>query len=99
MRRGHNSRINRELVEKFRKIVPGITLRTTFITGYPGETEGEFRELYDFVEEMRFDRVGVFTYSHEDDTPAFGLDDDVPEEVKQRRADEIMELQEQISLR
>jgi ribosomal protein S12 methylthiotransferase len=99
MRRGHNSRINRELVEKFRKIVPGITLRTTFITGYPGETEEEFRELYDFVEEMRFDRVGVFTYSHEDDTPAFGLDDDVPEEVKQRRADEIMELQEQISLR
>ncbi len=97
MRRGHNSRLNKELVEKFRRIVPGLTLRTTFITGYPGESEEEFLRLKDFVREMRFDRVGVFTYSHEEDTPAFALKDDVPEEVKERRAAEIMELQEQIS--
>jgi ribosomal protein S12 methylthiotransferase len=97
MRRGHNSRVNRELVEKFRQYVPDLTLRTTFIVGYPGETEEEFERLKDFVKEMRFDRVGVFTYSHEEDTFAFELDDDIPEEVKQRRAEEIMEIQEQIS--
>ena len=98
MRRGHRAKTNRELVEKFRDIVPGLTVRTTFIVGYPGETEDEFVDLKNFIKEMRFDRVGVFTYSHEEDTPAFELEDDVPEEVKQRRVEEIMEIQEQISL-
>ena len=98
MRRGHRAKTNRALVEKFRAMVPWLTVRTTFIVGYPGETQEEFEELKSFVKEMRFDRVGVFTYSHEEDTHAFKLDDDVPEEIKQRRADEIMEMQEQISL-
>lgn len=98
MRRGHNSRLNVELVEKFRSIVPSLTVRTTFIVGYPGETEEAFEKLKSFIEQMRFDRVGVFTYSHEEDTHAFALVDDVPEDLKRRRADELMELQEQISL-
>lgn len=98
MRRGHRAKTNRTLVEKFRATVPGLTVRTTFIVGYPGETDEEFLDLKNFIQEMRFDRVGVFTYSHEEDTHAFALEDNVPEEVKQNRADEIMELQEQISL-
>jgi ribosomal protein S12 methylthiotransferase len=98
MRRGHNARLNVELVNKFRQIVPGLTVRTTFIVGYPGETEEAFERLKNFIREMRFDRVGVFTYSHEEDTHAFVLEDNVPEETKQRRAGELMELQEQISL-
>lgn len=97
MRRGHNARLNVELVNKFRKMVPGLTVRTTFIVGYPGETEEAFERLKSFIQEMRFDRVGVFTYSHEEDTHAFALEDNVPEDVKQRRANELMEIQEQIS--
>lgn len=98
MRRGHNSRLNVELVEKFRKMVPGLTVRTTFIVGYPGETQEAFDTLKSFIQHMRFDRVGVFTYSHEEDTHAYVLPDDVPEEIKRQRADELMEIQEQISL-
>ena len=97
MRRGHNARLNVELVNKFRKMVPRLTVRTTFIVGYPGETEEAFERLKSFIQEMRFDRVGVFTYSHEEDTYAFALEDNVPEDVKQRRANELMEIQEQIS--
>ncbi|OIP02764.1 MAG: ribosomal protein S12 methylthiotransferase RimO [Bacteroidetes bacterium CG2_30_33_31] len=98
MRRSHNSKSNRELVAKFREMVPGLTIRTTFIVGFPGETDEEFEHLKDFVREMRFDRVGVFTYSHEEDTHAFSLEDNVPQKVKDRRAAELMQIQEEISL-
>ena len=77
--------------------MPNIAIRTTLIAGYPGETQEDFQEMYDWVEEMKFDRLGVFPYSHEENTHAFNFDDDVPDEVKQERADEIMELQEGIS--
>ncbi|MBN2745701.1 MAG: 30S ribosomal protein S12 methylthiotransferase RimO [Bacteroidales bacterium] len=98
MRRGHNSRLNVELVEKFRSIVPQLTVRTTFIVGYPGETDDAFEKLKNFIIQMRFDRVGVFTYSHEEDTHAFALKDDVPQGIKVKRANELMQIQEQISL-
>ncbi len=87
-----------KLLERIRKEVPGIHLRTTLITGHPGETEKDFEEMLDFVKEMRFERLGVFAYSHEEDTHAFrNYKDDIPEEVKQERADIIMQAQEQIS--
>ncbi len=97
MRRGLDSRATRNLVEKIRREIPGVAIRTTFITGYPGETAAEFRELRNFVEESRFDRLGVFTYSPEEDTHAFGLKDTVKEKMKQERAAELMSLQEGIS--
>ena len=75
----------------------GIALRTTLIAGYPGETEADFQEMYDFVERSRFERLGVFTYSHEDNTHAFNFEDDVPEAVKKERSEAIMELQSGIS--
>lgn len=78
--------------------MPGAVVRAAFIVGYPGETEAEFEELKTFIRDTKFDRVGVFTYSHEEDTFAFGLDDDIPTEVKQSRAAEIMEIQQNISL-
>ena len=87
----------KDLITKFRKEVPGITIRTSLIVGYPGETEKEFQELLDFVEESKFDRLGVFTYSHEENTHSFNLEDDVPNEVKHQRAEEVMELQSSIS--
>lgn len=77
--------------------MPGIALRTTLLTGFPGETEGDVDELVQFIEAVRFDRVGVFTYSHEEGTSGFELTDDVPEEVKQQRASRIMEAQEIVS--
>ncbi|MBP9882537.1 MAG: 30S ribosomal protein S12 methylthiotransferase RimO [Chitinophagales bacterium] len=86
-----------DLVELIRKKVPGIALRTTLLTGFPGETEGDVDELVQFIEAVRFDRVGVFTYSHEEGTSGFELTDDVPEEVKQQRASRIMEAQEIVS--
>lgn len=85
------------LVNTIREKVPGVAIRTTLIAGYPGETEADFEEMKDFVERMRFDRLGIFTYSHEENTHAYTLEDDVPEEVKRQRADEIMELQAGIS--
>ncbi len=97
MRRGITREKTEELVQKIREKVPGIAIRTTLIAGYPGETEAEFQETMDFVERMRFDRLGVFTYSHEENTHAFTLTDDVQEEAKRRRADAIMELQSGIS--
>lgn len=98
MRRGISKRRTIELVDQIRQRVPDIALRTTLIAGHPGETEQDFQELYDWVEETRFDRLGIFTYSHEDNTHSYTLDDSVPEEVKQDRADAIMELQQGISV-
>ena len=97
MRRGITREKTEELVTKIRSIVPGITIRTTLIAGYPGETEEDFQEMYDFVERSRFDRLGIFTYSHEENTHAHNFEDDVPANVKQERADKIMELQSGIS--
>ena len=98
MRRGITKHRTIELLNTIREKVPGIALRTTLIAGHPGETEKDFEELYDFVGEMKFDRLGVFTYSHEDQTHSYSMADDVPAELKQERADRIMELQEGISL-
>ena len=98
MRRGITKHRTIELLNTIREKVPGIALRTTLIAGHPGETEKDFEELYDFVNEMKFDRLGVFTYSHEEQTHSYSLTDDVPAELKQERADRIMELQEGISL-
>lgn len=97
MRRGTTKEKTSRLLSTFRKEVPGITIRTTLIVGYPGETEEDFQLLKDWVRETRFDRLGCFTYSHEENTHAFSLTDNVPEEVKQQRANEIMEIQGQIS--
>ena len=97
MRRQITVEETRELLEKARILVPGITLRSTFLVGFPGETEAEFEELCDFIVEASLDRVGVFTYSHEESTRAHDLVDDVPEEVKMERANRIMEIQSAIS--
>lgn len=98
MRRGISKRRTIELVNDIRAKVPDIALRTTLIAGYPGETEKDVEEVLKFVEEMRFDRLGVFTYSHEENTHAYSLVDDVPDEEKQERADQIMAVQQDISL-
>ena len=97
MRRGITREKTEELVNEIRSKIPNIALRTTLIAGYPGETEEDFEEMYQFVEKMRFDRLGIFTYSHEDNTHAFNFEDDVPDNVKRERADKIMELQSGIS--
>lgn len=97
MRRGTNYEKTTSLLRKFRKEVPGMAIRTTLIVGYPGETEAHFEELKEWVKEMRFERLGCFTYSHEENTHAYNLEDDVPQEVKIERANEIMEIQSQIS--
>jgi len=88
----------RETLHRIREALPEAVLRTTFIVGFPGETDEEFAALMEFVEEGRFDRVGVFTYSHEMGTRAFGMDDDVSTEVKEARYDQLMTLQQGISL-
>ena len=98
MRRGITGRRTKELMREIRDRVPGIALRTTLIAGHPGETEQDFEELCEFVQESKFERLGIFTYSHEENTHAHTLPDDVPAEVKQARADRIMEIQQQISL-
>ena len=97
MRRGTSNAKTLQLVERIREKVPGIALRTTLITGYPGETEADHEEMLRWVEDTRFDRLGVFTYSHEENTHAFLLNDDVPAEVKQARAEAVMEVQQGIS--
>ncbi len=97
MRRGITREKTEELVNEIRAKVPTIAIRTTLIVGYPGETKEDFKEMYDFVEKMKFDRLGVFTYSHEENTHAYSLEDDVPEKTKKQRADKIMELQSGIS--
>lgn len=98
MRRGITREKTEELLTLIRAKVPGIAIRTTLIAGHPGEGETEFAEMMQFVESSRFDRLGVFPYSHEDNTHSFSLKDDVPDEIKQQRVDQLMELQEGISL-
>lgn len=97
MRRGTTFEKTNALLDKFREKVPNMAIRTTLICGYPGETEEHFQEMKEWVRTQRFDRLGCFTYSHEENTHAYNLEDDVPQEVKQRRVDEIMEIQSQIS--
>lgn len=98
MRRGITREKTEELLTLIRAKVPGIAIRTTLIAGHPGEGETEFAEMMQFVESSRFDRLGVFPYSHEDNTHSYSLKDDVPDEIKQQRVDHLMELQEGISL-
>ncbi len=93
MRRGTTKEKTTKLIDKIKQKVPDIAIRTTLISGYPGETLEDHEEMMKWVQEMKFDRLGVFTYSHEENTHAFGLVDDVPDEEKRRRADEIMEMQ------
>ena len=97
MRRGTNKEKTTLLIKRFRELVPDIVLRTTLIVGYPGETDKDFEILKKWVKEMRFERLGCFKYSHEEDTHAYLLKDDVPEELKQKRLNEIMEIQSKIA--
>jgi ribosomal protein S12 methylthiotransferase len=97
MRRGITREKTEALIHSIREKIPEITLRTTLIVGHPGETEALFDETYEFVEKMRFDRLGAFQYSHEDNTHSYTMEDDIPAEIKQERADAIMELQQAIS--
>lgn len=98
MRRGTTRENTTKLVNDIRKLIPNIAIRTTFIVGFPGETKEDIKEMKDWVKEMNFDRLGVFTYSHEENTHAFVLKDDVSEKEKQKRAAEIMDVQQSISL-
>lgn len=97
MRRGITKEKTTELIQTVREKVPGIAIRTTLIAGYPGETEKDFLEMRDWVQEMRFDRLGIFTYSHEENTHAYNFEDDVPESEKHERAEAVMEVQSAIS--
>ena len=97
MRRGTTQEKTTKLIHKFRNIIPEISIRTTLIVGYPGETQDDFNILKQWVKDMRFERLGCFTYSHEENTYAYNLKDDVPDDIKQARANEIMEIQSQIS--
>ena len=97
MKRGITKEKTNKLIHDIREKNPGISIRTTLIVGFPGETEEDFQDLCDWVEEMKFERLGVFTYSHEENTSAYALEDDVPAEVKQERANIIMEIQQEIS--
>ena len=97
MRRGITRQKTEELVHTIRDKVPGIAIRTTLIAGHPGETDSDFNEMQDFVQRMRFDRLGIFKYSHEEQTHSYSFDDNVPDKVKQERADEIMAIQQEIS--
>ena len=99
MRRGTTAERTGELIEKLKSRIPGVTLRTTFIVGYPNEGEKEFEELCDFVRETEFDRIGAFTFSVEENTSSYILGDPVPEEIKQHRKDVLMEIQKDISLK
>ena len=97
MGRRTNSKELRDMVHYLRQEIPDIALRTTLITGFPGESEQDFEQLKEFVEELRFDRLGVFTYSREEDTPAAAMEEQVPEEVAEKRRDEIMQIQQKIA--
>lgn len=97
MRRGITRKRTEEVIQTIRDKVPGIGIRTTMLVGHPGETESEYNELVNFVEKMKFDRLGVFTYSHEDNTHAHSLADDIPAEIKEQRAEQLMEVQQEIS--
>lgn len=98
MRRGTTKAKTTKLLDEIRNKVPDIALRTTLIVGYPGETDKDFQEMYDWVAETKFDRMGAFTYSHEENTHAYSLTDDVPDEIKKERVEALMELQSGISL-
>lgn len=98
MRRGITRRRTEELVDTIRQKVPGIAIRTTLLVGHPGETEEEFEELVNFTQKMRFDRMGVFTYSHEENTHAHTFEDNIPQEEKEARAEELMGVQQEISM-
>lgn len=98
MRRGITREKTEQLLQTIREKVPGIAIRTTMIAGHPGETEEDFEEMMGFIERSRFERLGIFNYSHEENTHSHTLNDDVPDEVKQQRADAVMELQQGISL-
>ncbi|MBC7388675.1 MAG: 30S ribosomal protein S12 methylthiotransferase RimO [Opitutaceae bacterium] len=97
MRRGITRQKTEDLVNTIRDKVPGIAIRTTLIAGHPGETEADFIEMQEFVQRMRFDRLGIFKYSHEEQTHSYSFEDNIPDEVKQERADEIMAIQQEIS--
>ncbi len=97
MRRGTTREKTTQLIHDIRSIIPNIAIRTTLIAGYPGESQEDFQEMYDWLEEMKFERLGIFTYSHEENTHAYKFDDDVPPKIKKERADSIMELQSGIS--
>lgn len=99
MKRGHSEKDTRLLLSTIREQIPGAAIRTGLITGYPGETESDFMKLVDFIREFRFERLGVFTYSHEEDTHAYRkLTDNIPQKIKKERADHIMAVQQEISL-
>ena len=98
MRRGTTREKTDTLIKNIREINSEISIRTTLIAGHPGETDGDFEEMYDFVEKNKFDRLGIFTYSHEEGTHAHSMDDDVPEIVKRRRSNKIMALQQKVSI-
>jgi ribosomal protein S12 methylthiotransferase len=98
MRRGTTREKTEQLLQTIRVRVPGIAIRTTMIAGHPGETEKDFEEMMTFIEKSRFDRLGIFAYSHEENTHAYSMVDDVPAETKQQRTDAVMELQQGISL-
>lgn len=97
MRRGTTREKTEALLAEMRAKVPDIAIRTTLIAGHPGETEEDFADMVDFVEKSRFDRLGIFTYSHEENTHSYSFEDDVPDEVKQERANHVMQIQEEIS--
>jgi len=97
MRRGTTREKQENLIHSIRDILPDIAIRTTLIAGHPGEGEKEYQEMVDFVERMKFERLGIFTYSHEESTHAYTMEDNIPQEVKQERANHLMEIQEQIS--
>jgi ribosomal protein S12 methylthiotransferase len=97
MRRGTTREKQEELIHNIREMIPEIAIRTTLIAGHPGEGEKEYQEMVDFVERMKFERLGVFTYSHEENTHAYGMEDLLSQEEKQERANHLMEVQEQIS--
>lgn len=98
MRRGTTREKTEQLLNTIRERIPGIAIRTTMIVGHPGETDEDFNDLMDFVEKSRFDRLGVFPYSHEENTHSYSMEDDVPAEIKQDRTEAIMDLQQNISL-
>lgn len=98
MRRGTTREKTTQLINEIRAIIPEIAIRTTFIVGFPGETQEDIEEMKNWIKEMKFDRLGVFTYSHEEDTHAFQLEDNLTEEEKERRAEEVMNVQQHISL-
>ena len=97
-RRGTTREKTEALLDKMRNKVPDIAIRTTLIAGHPGETQADFEEMMDFVSHNKFERLGIFTYSHEENTHSYSFKDDVPEETKQERANAVMDLQEEISL-